>query len=85
MFKKLFCWFYSQWLSKFVDDKTDPLVILLDALVGSSCKYCMAVRAIMVGSGFGLLAAGHWGLGLSIMLLAFLFTLGERHWLCEVK
>lgn len=45
----------------------------------------MAVRATMMGSGFGLLTAGHWGLGPSIMLLAFLFTLGERHWLCEVK
>ena len=83
--KKIFCWLYSQWLSKFVNEKTDLLVVWLDALVGSNCKYCMAVRAVMMGFGFGLLVAGHWGFGLGIMLLAFLFTLGERYWLCEVK
>ena len=85
MLQKLFCWLYSQWLAKFVDEKTDLLVVWLDFLVGSGCKYCMAVRAAMMGFGAGLLAAEHWGLGLGIGLPAFLFTLGERYWLCEVK
>lgn len=84
MFKRLFCWLYAQWLSKAVDQKSDPLVRLLDFLAGSECKYCMAVRCLMLGFGLALLFSFPL-VGLAILALAFLFTLGERYWLCEVK
>jgi hypothetical protein len=77
--KKLFCLLYDLWLSKFVDEKTDPLVVLLDFIIGSSCKYCMAVRGIMVGLGLGLFNL----FGLGLIALAILFTIAEKHWLCD--
>jgi hypothetical protein len=78
--KVIFCWLYNQWLSKAVDQKTDPLVVALDWALGSSCKYCMAVRALMFGIGLGLFNV----FGLVLMALAVLMTLGERSWLCEL-
>ena len=74
-----FCWLYAQWLSKLVDDKTDPLVRAIDFIAGSGCKYCMAARMFFVGFGIALWS---W-VGLGLITLAFLMTLGERHWLCE--
>jgi hypothetical protein len=79
--KTLFCWLYNQWLSKAVDQKTDPLVVALDWAFGSECKYCMAVRALMFGIGLGLFDL----FGLVLMALSLLLTLGERHWLCDLK
>jgi hypothetical protein len=78
--KVIFCWLYNQWLSKAVDQKTDPLVVALDWSLGSSCKYCMAVRALMFGIGLGLFNV----FGLVLMALAVLMTFGERSWLCEL-
>lgn len=96
MFKRIFCWLYDQWLSKAVNEKSDPLVRLLDLIAGSECKYCMAVRCLMVGFGGGLVSAVfyHFFFGVAATLgvagivlccLAFLMTLGEKYWLCEVK
>jgi hypothetical protein len=81
MLKRTFCWLYNKWLSKAVNEKSDPLVRLLDAIAGSECKYCMAVRAGMIGIGIGLFNC--WGLGL--IVTAILLTIGERKWLCDVK
>jgi hypothetical protein len=81
MFKRLFCWIYDQWLSKAVNDKNDPLVIFLDFTTGSSCTYCMATRAVMLGIGIGLF---DW-YGLSLIALSLIFTLGEKKWLCDIK
>lgn len=79
--KKLFCYAYNLWLSKLVDEKSDPLVVLLDFLFSSSCKYCMAVRALVFGVGLGL---ANW-FGVALVALALACTLGEKYWLCEVK
>jgi hypothetical protein len=84
MLKRSFCWLYDQWLSKAVNAKTDPLVRLLDFVAGSECKYCMAVRCLMLGFGSALIFLCPLA-GLAILALAFLFTLGERYWLCVVK
>ena len=81
MLKKTFCWLYDQWLSKAVNERSDPLVRLLDTLFGSECKYCMAARCLAFGVGLGMF---NW-LGLILMALAILMTLGERYWLCNAK
>jgi hypothetical protein len=85
--KRLFCWLYAQWLSKAVDSKDDPLVRVIDALAGSECKYCMAVRTGMIGFGLALsMRFDWWGLvGAGLVWFAIIFTLLERYWLCEVK
>jgi hypothetical protein len=96
MLKRLFCWLYEQWLSKAVNEKSDPLVKLLDFLAGSECKYCMAVRCVMLGLGAGFVSSVFYHylagvaitlgvLGVVLSVLAILFTLGEKYWLCEVK
>lgn len=77
--KKIFCWIYRQWLSKLVNEKTDPLVILLDFLFLSQCKYCSISRAIFFGVGLGM--ANIWGL--LLVILVFMMTIGEFYWLCE--
>ena len=85
--KTIFCWIYHQWLSKFVDSKDDWLVRLIDTLSGSECKYCMGTRLYAIGLGSGLVFVGSlvtW-LGLGLITLAILMTLGERYWLCDVK
>jgi hypothetical protein len=79
--KKMFCWMYYAWLSKVVDSKSDPLVIVLDWLFGSSCKYCMTTRALLFGVGVGLGGL----IGVVLMITAVLLTLGEKLWLCEIK
>lgn len=83
--KKLFCWIYKQWLSKFVDSKDDWLVRLIDTLSGSECKYCMGVRQWFNGLGFGLLLTDYWYVGLGFIVSAYLMTLLEKYWLCELK
>jgi hypothetical protein len=85
--KNIFCWLYSQWLSKAVDSKDDPLVRVIDALAGSECKYCTAMRMCAMGLGMGLIVAGGVAayIGIALNALALLMTLGERYWLCEVK
>lgn len=85
--KKIFCWIYSQWLSRFVDERSDLLVRLIDAAAGSNCRYCMAVRMYALGLSVGLIVAGGVAayIGIAIHTLALLMTLGERYWLCEVK
>jgi hypothetical protein len=85
--KRLFCWLYHQWLSKAVDSNDDLLVRLIDAAAGSECKYCMGMRLLAMGLGSGLVFVGGWvtWLGLVLMVLAILMTLGEKYWLCEVK
>jgi hypothetical protein len=87
MVKQIFCWLYSQWLAKAVDSKSDPLVSLLDAIAGSNCKYCMAVRTGMIGFGLAVvLRFDWWGwVGGALIWLAILMTLGERYWLCDIK
>ena len=79
--RRIFCWLYAQWLSKLVDQKTDPLVIAIDFVAGSNCKYCMAVRMFCIGFG---LALWSW-LGFALITLTLLATLGERHWLCGIN
>lgn len=83
--KTIFCWLYSQWLSKAVDKKTDLLVRLLDALFGSECKYCMAVRCLLIGVGVALPVGGGWCIlaGFASAGVAIVMTVGERRWLCE--
>lgn len=86
--QKLFCWLYAQWLSKAVDQKSDPLVIALDFLFGSNCKYCMAVRALIFGFGLavGIFALGWlsiFGFGAAVLML--IMTIGEKYWLCNIS
>lgn len=85
--KTIFCWAYVQWLSKAVNEKTDPLVILLDAGFGSECKYCMATRALLFGLGLGLITRlDAWSaLGLVLVVTAVALTMGEKYWLCKVE
>jgi hypothetical protein len=78
--KNLFCKLYALVLSKVFDQQTDPLVRLYNALIGSSCKYCMATRAGMIGLGVGMFNL----YGLALIALAVGFTVGERRWLCDV-
>lgn len=79
--RRVFCWLYAQWLSKLVDRKTDPLVIAIDFVAGSNCKYCMAVRMFCIGLGLGLWSYA----GLGLVLFALLMTFGEKYWLCETQ
>ena len=85
MLSNLFCWVYNQWLSKAVNDKTDPLVRLLDFVAGSECKYCMAVRCLLIGVGVALPVGGGWCIlaGFASAGVAIVMTVGERRWLCE--
>ena len=85
MLKKTFCWLYDQWLSKAVNKRSDPLVRLIDAISGSECKYCLGVRQWFSGLGFGLLLTSYWYVGLGFIVGAYLMTLGEKHWLCDLK
>jgi hypothetical protein len=78
--RKLFCKVYAIWLAKLVGTKQQPTVRLLDLVVGSECKYCMAVRCLVLGVGIGRMDL--WGLVLVVTAIAL--TLGERYWLCEV-
>jgi hypothetical protein len=78
MLKKQFCWLYEQWLSKFVDSKDDWLVKVIDATVGGKCKYCVAVRAFLLGASFCLPLVP----SLIVQALVVAMTLGERYWLC---
>lgn len=82
MLKQLFCWAYSSWLSKFVDKKSDPLVRFID-LLESSCKYCLVIRWMMAASGITLALCGYW-IGLMLPIGAYLMTIGEKHWLCDI-
>jgi hypothetical protein len=88
VFKKIFCWFYAQWLSKVVGSKTAPVVVALDAAFGSQCKYCMSARALFAGFGGGLLFVGDsfaFFAGVGLIALALAMTAGEKYWLCDVK
>lgn len=69
---KAYAWAEKHWFAKLVYPGA-PLVRLLDATVGSSCKYCMAVRALMVGAGCGV---GGW-VGYGLVLAALLLTAVE--------
>ena len=82
--KHIFCKFYNFFLSTLVDSKDDPLVKFIDAVAGSVCKYCMAVRMFMLGVGITALVFGAYVLGFLIVVLPVLFTYGEKHWLCEL-
>lgn len=81
MLKKYFCLIYDQWLKRAVNDKSDPLVIVLDFFFGGSCSYCVLCRGIMFGVGLGLAS---W-VGLVVAGLAVACTFGERYWLCAPK
>lgn len=83
--KTIFCWIYKQWLSKAVNERSDPLVRLIDTLSGSECKYCMGVRQWFNGLGFGLLLTDYWYVGLGFIVSAYLMTLLEKNWLCELN
>lgn len=86
--KTIFCWFYAQWISKAVNEKTDPLVIVMDKLWASPCKYCFASRVGVAGAGFGaLLRLDVWGIVLGALLFAtsVFLTYGERRFLCAPK
>ena len=80
MLNTAFCYLYNQFLEKLVNEKTDPLVIALDKLIGSECKYCMSIRGIMLGAGVALFNF----YGLLLIALAILFAIGERKFLCKV-
>jgi len=82
--KKLFCKIYEVWISRIIADKHSPLVVVMDYLIGSPCKYCFAVRAGMVGAGLPLLWFVPWA-GVILVLLALGLTYGERKLLCEFK
>lgn len=49
---RAYAWAEKHWFAKLMYPGA-PLVRLLDASVGSQCKYCMAFRALMVGFGLG--------------------------------
>lgn len=68
----------DMWFSKLVYSNA-PLVRLLDATTGSSCKYCMACRAFMIGAGVVLFNA----FGLLLVLAAIGLTYFEHF--CEEK
>lgn len=78
---KAFCWLYDKWLKHAVDDKADPLVRLMDWLIGSQCKYCMAVRAFLLG--VSMCASTFTGLFLTVLVLWM--TWGEKHLLCQTS
>ena len=80
MFKNLFCKSYDLWLSRLVSKKTDPLVVALDYLFGSECKYCFGVRSLVFGFGIGL---WNW-FSIPLVALVLLMTYGERNWLCKL-
>jgi hypothetical protein len=83
--KRVFCFVYEKWMRYAVDEPTDPLVVCMEILWGSNCKYCFAVRTFLAGLGTGLLfVGGVWAaVGVSLALLSWLLALGERHWLCD--
>lgn len=83
MFKRLFCWTYDKWLSGAVGTKDAPLVKLLDFIAGSECKYCMAVRCLLIGTGIGLSVHGGWVTmsGLALICTSAVLAVGERKWL----
>ena len=85
-FKQLFCWVYAQWLSKAANEKTDPLVVVMEAAFGSVCKYCFALRALLFGLGLGLVTRlDAWSApGLVFVITSIALTLGERYWLCPI-
>ena len=53
---RLYAWLEHHWFARLVYE-CSPLVRMLDATVGSECKYCMACRATMVGVALGLVVA----------------------------
>lgn len=66
----------TMWFSKLVYHGA-PLVRFLDATTGSSCKYCMACRALMLGAGVALFNVA----GLVLIALAIGLTFFEHF--CE--
>jgi hypothetical protein len=81
--KKLFCWIYATWLVKAVDSKSDPAVVIVDALFASGCKYCMIYRSIFFTMGICLSYISFWFLLLPV--LSVLCTYGEKYWLCDLE
>jgi hypothetical protein len=78
-FGKAFCFVYNKWLKTFVDQPTDPLVRFIDFFVGSGCKYCMIVRAVLLTISFFV----PWQFGILIGIVVLTFTYGEKIWLCS--
>ena len=81
MLKRLFCSLYYSWLMHFVQPGS-VLVRLMDATLTSTCKYCMACRAVLLGAGVVLLFT-QWAVGLLLISIAVGLTWGERLWLCD--
>ena len=75
MIKKLLCrcyeFFDDHW-SPFLEHPDQPLVRLID-LFSSSCKYCTAYRALVVGGSIAVMLPIPWWLGpLGLAVCAFL-------------
>jgi hypothetical protein len=83
--KKLFCYLYNQWLSKFVDSKDDLLVKFIDYQFAGKCSYCVHYRVAAYFLGIGILFYGGWVTvaGISLIAISLLMTLGEKYWLCN--
>ena len=85
-YRAIFCWLYTHWLSR-ITEKGDVLVRVLDATIGSHCKYCMSARGILLGLGLGLLSAWDiWRIIAGVTLIAAVaaMTIGERSGWCEL-
>jgi len=86
LYRAIFCWLYTHWLSR-VTEKGDVLVRVLDATIGSHCKYCMSARGIMLGFGLGLLSTGEvWRVvtGAALIVVVAAMTIGERSGWCDL-
>jgi hypothetical protein len=70
---RAYAWAEKHWFAKLVYVGS-PLVRLLDASVGSECKYCMAFRALMVGFGLGIGGVA----GAFLVVSALVLTLVEH-------
>lgn len=84
MIKSAFCYVYIFWLSKFVDQETDPIPRAFNALWGGKCRYCREARAFLMGAGFVLSFFWFWS-GLFLQCMVYAMTVGERKWLCDSK
>ncbi len=85
-YRAIFCWLYTHWLAN-ITSEGSVLVRVLDASIGSHCKYCMSARGILLGFGLGLLSAGDvWRIivGAALIIVVAAMTIGERSGWCDL-
>lgn len=75
---RAYAWAEKHWFAKLVYEDA-PLVRLLDFTAGSKCKYCMAVRAGMIGFGLGFGGL----IGVFCIVAAVLLALAESNFCKE--